>query len=164
MALNFNAYPRNWPKASRVIRRIAGYLCEQCGQPCHSVHHKGAPFATGEGWRPGRRGDKHDLRRENLISLCWSCHDRADDGALSFYAALRARGQGKRARHRALGIGTGLVPRKRVRTSSFHWFAIARLHYALLRWSKRVGHSQYRYYIGQSVPHIVDSYLIREVC
>ena len=45
MALNFNKYPRNWPKVSRIIRRIADGLCERCGQPAHSVHHIGAPLA-----------------------------------------------------------------------------------------------------------------------
>jgi hypothetical protein len=158
--LSFKQYPRNWRKVSAVIKRIAGYCCEECGKPVHSVHHKGAAWATGDGWRPGRRGDKHDLRRENLVALCFSCHDSADNGALSFYAALRARGQGKRARHRALCIGTGLVPVQPVRVSSFHFYVFARLHYALLRWSKRAGRTQYQL-IGQPT-HIIDSYLIRD--
>lgn len=161
MALKFRQYPANWRKVSNIIKRIAGYCCEECGQPVHSVHHKGAAWATGDGWRPGRRGDKHDLRRENLVALCWSCHDSADNGALSFYARLRERGKAKKARHRSLGIGCGLIPLRPVRISSFHWLACAALHYALLRWSKRIGHTQYRL-IGQPI-HIVDSYLIREV-
>ncbi|HZU00278.1 MAG TPA: hypothetical protein VFA10_11480 [Ktedonobacteraceae bacterium] len=159
MALSFNKYPHNWRKVSRVIRRIAGYCCEQCGQPSHSVHHVGAPYADG---RPGNPHDKHDIRRENLLSLCFECHDRADNGALSFYAALQARGKSKRARHRALGVGCGLVPVRPVRATSFHWYAISRLHYALLRWTKRTGCNQFRL-LASAATRIVDSSLVEIV-
>lgn len=162
--LSYGKYPRNWKKASRTIRRITGYLCEQCGKPAHSVHHKGMPFATGDGWRPGKRSDKHDLRRENLASLCYDCHNDADGGALDWYSHLRKRGASKKRKHRALGIGTGLVPLKPVRLTAFHWLAFASLHYALLRWSKRTGRS--RYQLTTTVlpaPVIVDSYIVREL-
>jgi hypothetical protein len=156
MALNYNKYPHNWRKASWVIRRIAGYRCEQCGQPAHSVHHKGVAWATGDGWRPGRRSDKHDLRRENLISLCFSCHDFVDNGALTFYASLRARGQSKRRKHRTLNIGCGLIALKRV---YFSWSTLACFHYALLRWSKRTGTNHFL--LPSWAPsRVVDSYLV----
>jgi hypothetical protein len=162
MAVSYGRYPSNWRKVARVIKRLAGYCCEECGQPAHSVHHKGVPFATGDGWRPGQRSDKHDLRRENLVCLCWSCHDDADHGALSFYASLRARGQARRAKHRALGVGTGLIPLRPIRLSSLHWYCQSRLHYALLRWSKRTGRSQYCFKRGP-VPRVVESFLVKEV-
>lgn len=162
MALNFNKYPRNWPKVSRIIRRIADGLCERCGQPAHSVHHIGAPLATGNGWRPGKKSDKHDLRRENLISLCFECHDELDNGALSFYARLRARGANKKRKHRALGIGSGLIALKPVRITTFHWQAVTALHYALLRWSKRTGRSQY-HNLTQPGARVVDSYIVKEL-
>src|SRR5581483_6292609 len=162
MALNFKQYPRNWRKASAIIRRITGYRCEQCGAPVHSVHHIGAALATGDGWRPGDKRDKHDIRRENLIAMCFSCHDRADNGALSFYARLRQRGQACRCKHRALQVGSGLVPLRPVRITPFHWLAFASLHYALLRWSKRTGRSRY-HYINIPEARVIDSYIIREV-
>jgi hypothetical protein len=155
----FRQYPHNWRKASSVLKRVTGYTCELCGKPVHSVHHKGVPFATGDGWRPGRRGDKHDLRRENLISLCFSCHDFLDNGALTFYARLRARGQQKRARHKALGVGTGLVPLRPVFVS---WSVLAILYAGLLKWSKRTGRTRYQLLSGPSL-RIVDSYLVKEI-
>ena len=95
MALKFRQYPSNWKKVSLTIRRIAGWKCELCGKPAHSVHHVGAPLATGDGWKPGNKRDKHDIRRCNLLSLCFECHDEQDGGALSFYARLRERGKAK---------------------------------------------------------------------
>lgn len=79
-------YPRNWKKASRTIRKAAGYRCEWCQMGAGerhpdgrvvtlSVHHQGAAYADGT---PGDPHDKHDLRRENLIALCDRCHFQAD--------------------------------------------------------------------------------------
>ena len=84
--MTHKGYPRNWKKASRTIRRVAGYRCEwcqrsqgeyyPCGQPVIiSVHHIGAAYANGT---PGDPHDKHDLRRENLVALCDLCHFYAD--------------------------------------------------------------------------------------
>src|SRR5215469_9306307 len=87
MPMNKADYPHNWPKVSRTIRRIAGNRCEWCGiangAPLPSgragrvvltVAHLGAPIATGDGWKPGDKHDKHDIRRENLAALCQACH------------------------------------------------------------------------------------------
>jgi 5-methylcytosine-specific restriction endonuclease McrA len=40
-----------------------------------SVHHLGVPYAID---RAGDPSDKHDIRRENLVALCWDCHRAAD--------------------------------------------------------------------------------------
>ncbi|MBO0793338.1 MAG: hypothetical protein J2P36_20630, partial [Ktedonobacteraceae bacterium] len=74
-----------------------------------SVHHIGVPFADG---RPGDHRNKHDLRRENLIALCFTCHDRLEQIG-SIRKTMKRRRQKRAAQlaaHRALGIGTGLVP------------------------------------------------------
>jgi hypothetical protein len=94
MPMNRHRYPTAWAKISLTIRRIAGHRCEFCGvangSPLPSgragkvvltVAHLGAPLATGDGWVAGSKSDKHDVRRENLRSLCQSCHleyDRED--------------------------------------------------------------------------------------
>jgi 5-methylcytosine-specific restriction endonuclease McrA len=88
MPMDRSRYGRNWPKVSRVIRRIAGNQCEWChvsngvplpsgrkGKVVLTVAHLGAPLATGSvGWKPGNKHEKHDVRRENLAALCQSCH------------------------------------------------------------------------------------------
>lgn len=84
--MTYTNYPHNWKKASRTIRRVAGYRCEWCklgqgelhpdGRPATlSVHHLGAAYANGT---PGDPHDKRDLRRENLVALCDRCHFQAD--------------------------------------------------------------------------------------
>lgn len=102
-------YPRNWPRASRTLRRVIGH-CELCGSTeALTVHHRGAPLADG---RPGRKEDKHDLRwPENLQVLCWPCHEAIDHLRIvrSKRARKQRRRQAKLEQHRALGIGTGLV-------------------------------------------------------
>lgn len=88
MPVDKSRYPHNWPKVSRIIRRIAGNQCEWChvhnGEPLPSgrtgkvvltVAHLGAPYADG---KPGDKHDKHDIRRENLAALCQACHLRYD--------------------------------------------------------------------------------------
>jgi hypothetical protein len=103
-------YPRCWKRASRIIRSLANGVCQRCGQACDflEVHHVGAPFANG---KPGNPHDKHDLRRENLLPICYTCHDELEHvGAIRH--KQKARRKKRRARveaHRALGIGTGLV-------------------------------------------------------
>jgi 5-methylcytosine-specific restriction endonuclease McrA len=99
-------YPRNWSKASRTLRRIIGH-CERCGTTeALTVHHRGAPFADG---RPGDRGDKRDLRLENLQVLCRPCHDQVDYWRCYRHWRKYRIVQRKLARHRALGVGTGLI-------------------------------------------------------
>lgn len=103
-------YPACWKRASATIRRLAGGTCQRCGQPAHdlSVHHIGTPFADG---RPGDKTDKHDLRRENLIALCFPCHDELDHIRIvrAKQRERKARRQVRRETHQALGVGTGLV-------------------------------------------------------
>ncbi|MBO0781030.1 MAG: hypothetical protein J2P37_19600 [Ktedonobacteraceae bacterium] len=104
-------YPRCWKRASRTIRRLAGGHCERCGCACNnlSVHHIGTPFANG---KPGDPHDKHDLRRENLTALCFACHDEIEH-IRAISEAVKQQKQKRAAQlvaHRALGIGTGLIP------------------------------------------------------
>ena len=103
-------YPHSWPRVSRIIRRLAGGVCERCQMQCDrlEVHHLGSPYANG---RPGDPRDKHDLRRENLLACCINCHDELEQ-----VKAIRWRVKNKRLRrraklkaHRELGIGTGLI-------------------------------------------------------
>lgn len=156
--LRYNKYPRNWRKVTKVIRRLANNQCELCGAPGHSVHHVGASFECG---LPGNKRDKHDIRKCNLQLLCYSCHDRLDNGALTFYARLRARGKNKRAAHRSLNIGTGLVPLRPIRLTSEYWMVATVLHYARLRYSKRSGNNAYRSFVAPVIqPRIVESYLV----
>lgn len=88
MPVDKSRYPSNWPKVSRTIRRLANNRCEWCGvangillpsgrrgKVVLTVAHLGTPFADG---RPGDKHDKHDIRRENLASLCQRCHLRYD--------------------------------------------------------------------------------------
>ena len=104
-------YPRAWKKISAIIRRLANETCEWCHMPCEmlSVHHIGAPFATSKGWKNSNPGDKHDVRRENLVALCWRCHRSVDQPYHEKWQAHKAKRHAKRAQHVALGIGTGLV-------------------------------------------------------
>jgi 5-methylcytosine-specific restriction endonuclease McrA len=103
-------YPSNWRKVSAVIRRLAHGHCEWCHSHTNrlTVHHIGIPYADG---RPGNPHDKHDLRRENLVALCWPCHSAVDH--IHIVRREKVRRQQKRlakvARHRALGVGVGLV-------------------------------------------------------
>lgn len=105
MARNLK-YPRCWPRVSRIIRRLANGRCAKCRQRYQiwelSVHHLGVSYANG---RPGDPGDKHDLRRENLVALCWDCHRAAD--APTFEQCKERKAQ--REKHANLGVGTGLV-------------------------------------------------------
>lgn len=103
-------YPRCWRKASRLIRfKLARGCCQWCGKESStlSVHHVGAPYPDG---RPGDPRDKHDLRLENLVALCFECHDGVEHiGKIRDKQKRRkARRRARTAAHRALGIGTGL--------------------------------------------------------
>jgi hypothetical protein len=104
-------YPRAWKKISACIRRLAQGTCEWCHESCQalSVHHLGAPLATGKGWKNGNPCDKHDVRRENLVALCWHCHSTVDQPYYEQWQAGKAKRAAKRERHAAIGIGTGLV-------------------------------------------------------
>jgi hypothetical protein len=118
-------YPHNWLKVSLRLRLNVRH-CELCllSYPVRqlSVHHIGTPYPDG---RPGDPGDKHDLRRHNLLVVCSWCHRVLDEQPSQQPEHIRlkrakqrhkksARRQAEmRARfenHRALGIGTGLVP------------------------------------------------------
>jgi DEAD/DEAH box helicase domain-containing protein len=75
-------YGPNWPAQREVVRARDGYRCRHCGAPeregrQHDVHHL-TPFQA-FGTIPG----VNDLYRlanaaENLITLCPSCHRRAE--------------------------------------------------------------------------------------
>ena len=103
-------YPRCWKRVSLRIRQLAAGHCERCGRACDSlsVHHLGTPFANGT---PGNSHDKHDIRRENLIALCFPCHDELDHIRIvrKKTKQRKAKRAEKRAAHQALGVGTGLV-------------------------------------------------------
>ncbi|MEG2893049.1 MAG: HNH endonuclease signature motif containing protein [Clostridium sp.] len=63
-----NEYPINWNVISRRYRKLKGYKCERCGfdgsdNPRYiQVHHINSC--------------KNDVRDENLIALCESCHNK----------------------------------------------------------------------------------------
>lgn len=106
--MNYNKYPRCWKRVSRLIRRLANGHCEWCGSACDnlSVHHIGTPFVG----RPGNKRDKHDIRRENLVAICFTCHDQADQlrENRAKYQARKAKRAAKRRAHAALNLGSGL--------------------------------------------------------
>jgi hypothetical protein len=113
-SINKDKYPSNWKKVSRRIRKLAGGMCEWCHKPSStlSVHHVGAPRPTGSTWSKGNHSDKHDLRRENLVAICFECHDQVEQiGAITHNQRKRKkRRQAKLKTHRSLNIGTGLIP------------------------------------------------------
>lgn len=97
---NSAAYPANWSRISWKLRRVCGFRCEWCGSSEQvSVHHMGSSYPTG---RPSHRNDKFDCRRENLYVLCGCCHR---------WIEQHLRDLEKKAirKHRALGVGVGLV-------------------------------------------------------
>ena len=110
-AYHLTKYPRGWRRASRIIQRLACGVCQKCGEPSDflEVHHIGAPFASG---RPGDRHDKHDIRQENLMAICTTCHDELEQvrAIRKTRREKKKRRATKRMAHRALGVGTGLVP------------------------------------------------------
>ncbi len=102
-------YPTCWKRVSRVIRALANGHCERCGKACDclEVHHIGADYIG----RAGNPHDKHDIRRENLTAICFTCHDELEHVG-KIRKKQKTRKQRRRAMleaHRALGIGTGLV-------------------------------------------------------
>ena len=106
-------YPHNWNKASLLIRRLANGICEWCHKPSDhlSVHHIGAPRPDGMGWKKGNASDKHDIRRENLAAICYTCHCSVDhlDKIKAKRKLQRAKRKQKHEQHAALGVGTGLI-------------------------------------------------------
>lgn len=123
--MSMKNYPHNWLKVSLTLRRTIG-KCELCHieYPVRklSVHHRGASYLDG---RPGDPNDKHDLRRENLQVLCPWCHAFLDNMPSEQPEYVRVKRVERRHRaamnkqaqrqvrvenHRALGVGTGLVP------------------------------------------------------
>lgn len=113
MPMDLADYPRSWKrKVSPLIRRIAGDRCEQCGianglplpsgragRVVLTVAHIGAPLATGAGWKPGNKHDKHDIRRENLLALCQRCHLALDlEDHIAHARATRQRKKREQAR------------------------------------------------------------------
>jgi DEAD/DEAH box helicase domain-containing protein len=77
-----NDYGPSWPDASRAVRTRDGHRCRQCGAPerngrAHDVHHL-RPFRE-FGFIPGEnRNDRQANALDNLITLCRTCHHRAE--------------------------------------------------------------------------------------
>ncbi len=75
-------YGPDWPRASEAARRRDGGRCRQCGAPeregrKHDVHHL-RPFRE-FGYVPGQnRNDLLANALDNLITLCPTCHHRAE--------------------------------------------------------------------------------------
>ena len=107
--IDITKYPTCWKRVSLLIRRLAAGHCERCGRVCDtlSVHHQGAPFAN----KLGNSQDKHDIRRENLIALCFPCHDELDHIRIvrEKTKQRKAKRAARKEAHQALGIGTGLM-------------------------------------------------------
>jgi DEAD/DEAH box helicase domain-containing protein len=75
-------YGPSWPQARKAARARDGFICRQCGAPeragrAHDVHHL-KPFRT-FGYIPGEnRNDLVANDLDNLVTLCPSCHQRAE--------------------------------------------------------------------------------------
>ncbi len=75
-------YGPSWARAREAARARDGYRCRQCGAPeragkAHHVHHI-QPFRT-FGYVPGEnRKDREANQLENLVTLCPTCHMRAE--------------------------------------------------------------------------------------
>lgn len=88
-------YGPSWPQAREAARARDGYQCRQCGAQergprAHDVHHL-RPFRD-FGYVPGaNRNDRIANELDNLITLCPSCHQRAETarGARSALSGLR---------------------------------------------------------------------------
>ncbi|MBN1953831.1 MAG: DEAD/DEAH box helicase [Anaerolineae bacterium] len=77
-------YGPDWPRQRDAARARDGYRCRHCGAPerperQHDIHHL-APFRS-FGYLPGVN-DFYRLANEldNLVTLCPSCHRRAEQG------------------------------------------------------------------------------------
>jgi DEAD/DEAH box helicase domain-containing protein len=77
-----NDYGPDWHEARAAARARDGYRCRQCGAPeregrAHDVHHL-RPFRE-FGYVPGEnRNDLQANALDNLITLCSTCHHRAE--------------------------------------------------------------------------------------
>lgn len=75
-------YGPSWPQARQAALARDGHCCQQCGAPerpgrPHHVHHL-QPFRS-FGYIPGEnRNDRQANRLDNLITLCPTCHQRAE--------------------------------------------------------------------------------------
>lgn len=75
-------YGPSWPQAREAARVRDGVICRQCGAPeragrAHDVHHlkpfRAFGYVIGE-----NRNDRQANDLDNLITLCPSCHQRAE--------------------------------------------------------------------------------------
>jgi DEAD/DEAH box helicase domain-containing protein len=75
-------YGPSWSQAREAARVRDGFICRQCGAPekagrAHDVHHL-KPFRS-FGYVPGEnRNDRAANELDNLVTLCPSCHQRAE--------------------------------------------------------------------------------------
>jgi len=83
-----NEYGPEWPAQRDAVRARDGYRCQGCGAPeiagrAHDAHHKipFRAFLADPGLRDGlprERAWEAANRLENLVTLCSSCHHRAE--------------------------------------------------------------------------------------
>ena len=75
-----NAYGRSWPRQRDLARARDRYTCQNCGaveaERSHDVHHK-IPFRSFRDERGIIDSDAAN-RLDNLITLCQTCHKRAE--------------------------------------------------------------------------------------
>jgi len=86
-------YGPNWPRQQRAARRRDNYTCQVCGIAQKKagrsldVHHI-KPFRS-FGYIPDENDNYLQANAlTNLITLCRSCHKKAESGAISFQPPL----------------------------------------------------------------------------
>ncbi|HET7011788.1 MAG TPA: DEAD/DEAH box helicase [Anaerolineales bacterium] len=77
-----NDYGPDWMRASAAARQRDGFRCRQCGAPerpgrVHDVHHL-QPFRSFGYVAGSNRKDLEANALDNLITLCSTCHHRAE--------------------------------------------------------------------------------------
>jgi DEAD/DEAH box helicase domain-containing protein len=77
-----NDYGPNWSRIRDRVRARDGYTCQVCGAEeslrQHDVHHK-IPFRSFMRTSPPEEAREQANRLENLVTLCPSCHKKAEE-------------------------------------------------------------------------------------